>query len=630
MSPSMGSWKAEEQRTSSSAMALDRRSAQPDVSTDPFKYLHGLTGVDQPGNHIWVNVLLGCFIGVCVVTLGLRLFKMGIAHMRHVSAAANPTNQNFWAENRTRWWPWLQRHLFMAPLWNKRHNQPFQLNKVITNGTLPGRFHVLLLTLYVTSNIAYCLVLPWNRPEKHSVIAALRGRSGMLAAFNLIPTVLFALRNNPLIPLLRVSYDDFNLLHRWCARIVIIESLVHTAAWFVNTYETGHWKLVFHMLATEASYGWGLVASLIFFLIAFQASAPVRHSFYETFLNVHRLIVLFGLIGVYVHLDTHKLPQVPWMQIIFTLWGLEYFFRLARICYYNWTPRTGLTRIKVQALPGEACRVSLTLARPWVPKPGCHVHMYMPKLALWSSHPFSIAWSDIETAPTERELDALPLPVTEKSATTTAITPLPLNTPTSKTIHLICRARTGFTRTMFQKASASPNKSFTTWGLAEGPYASHHSLLSYGTVLLFAGGVGITHQVMFVRHLLSLYPSHTTATRKIVLIWSIPDTECLEWIREWMDDVLRMEGRREVLRIMMFVTRPKAGLPGWRSASETVTMLPGRPNVGEIVEKEVRDRIGAMAVTVCGSGGFADGVRAAARKRVQDGVVDFVEEAFTY
>jgi hypothetical protein len=37
-----------------------------------------------------------------------------------------------------------------------------------------------------------------------------------------------------------------------------------------------------------------------------------------------------------------------------------------------------------------------------------------------------------------------------------------------------------------------------------------------------------------------------------------------------------------------------------------------------------------MAVTVCGSGGFADDVRAAVRPWLTEGCVDFIEEAFTY
>jgi predicted ferric reductase len=52
--------------------------------------------------------------------------------------------------------------------------------------------------------------------------------------------------------------------------------------------------------------------------------------------------------------------------------------------------------------------------------------------------------------------------------------------------------------------------------------------------------------------------------------------------------------------------------------------------VQDVVDRAVIERTGALAVTVCGPGAFADSVRDAVRKRVKVGVVDFVEEAFTY
>ena len=48
------------------------------------------------------------------------------------------------------------------------------------------------------------------------------------------------------------------------------------------------------------------------------------------------------------------------------------------------------------------------------------------------------------------------------------------------------------------------------------------------------------------------------------------------------------------------------------------------------LEEEARHRVGAMAVTVCASGGMADGVRHAVRPLLTEGTVDFIEEAFTY
>lgn len=38
-----------------------------------------------------------------------------------------------------------------------------------------------------------------------------------------VPLFLFASRNNPLIKILDLSFDQFNLLHRWLGRIVTIE-----------------------------------------------------------------------------------------------------------------------------------------------------------------------------------------------------------------------------------------------------------------------------------------------------------------------------------------------------------------------------------------------------------------------
>lgn len=54
-----------------------------------------------------------------------------------------------------------------------------------------------------------------------------------MATVNLIPLILLAGRNNPLIKLLEVPYDTFNLIHRWLARIVVFETLAHVFAWAI-------------------------------------------------------------------------------------------------------------------------------------------------------------------------------------------------------------------------------------------------------------------------------------------------------------------------------------------------------------------------------------------------------------
>lgn len=185
------------------------------------------------------------------------------------------------------------------------------------------------------------------------------------------------------------------------------------------------------------------------------------------------------------------------------------------------------------------------------------------------------------------------------------------------------------TRQLYERTSSLPYQRLTIWGAIEGPYGGHETFASYGTVLLFAGGVGITHCVGYVQHLLAQYQAGTSSTQKVLLVWSIPKVETLEWVRIWMDKILCMEHRRDVLRIQIFVTKPRHR-DEVVSNTGSVQMFPGRCSPAAIIAREMQQRVGAMGVTVCGPGAFADSVRAAIRAVVTDGSVDFMEESFTY
>ena len=640
------------------------------------KYSHGLSGVSQQANYTFADVLLASFFVVMAITLGYRLYQMGNAHIRHLFTMGKWEDQRYWMYNHSYFWPRIKKHLIYAPLFRQRHNKEIQLSQAVTIGTLPSRYHSLLILLYLASNIAYCLALTWGRQREVSVVAQLRGRSGTLAALNIIPTVLFALRNNPLTWMLGVSYDTFNLFHRYCARVVIVEAIVHTICWAANTIRAGGQDQIRVSLATSTSYTWGMVATCTFSLMLILALSPLRHAFYETFLAGHRILAALALVGVWIHLGKANLPQLPYVKIAFAAWGLEWLWRSGRILYHNFSRRNGITKVTVEALPSEACRVTFDLRRPWHWKPGCHVHAYLPAFALLSSHPFSIAWAENRPRdpPLEVELQEkanFPPPSTakghpkassvsygsiherrpslptrtsnySKASGGNTIATIAENThePESANIalpqdagvtslSLVMRARTGMTRKLFEKAAASASGTITTWGAIEGPYGGHESLTSYGTVILFAGGVGITHCVGYVHHLMLQYQAGLASTQKILLVWSVPNSEALEWVRAWMDKILKMEGRRDVLRIQLFVTKPRHR-GEVISNTGSVQMFPGRCNPQTIIQKEMQERIGAMGVTVCGPGAFADAVRGAVREVVEDGAVDFVEEAFTY
>ena len=68
--------------------------------------------------------------------------------------------------------------------------------------------------------------IEWNGPIL-TKLQHLGNRSGTLAVVNMIPLVIMAGRNNPLISWLDISYNTFNLMHRWFGRIVVSFAVSH-------------------------------------------------------------------------------------------------------------------------------------------------------------------------------------------------------------------------------------------------------------------------------------------------------------------------------------------------------------------------------------------------------------------
>ena len=605
-----------------------KSSSGTESATKIIPYTYGLTGVDIPLDDsltyiLWFSVGLLFLVVLCV-----RFGQMANAQLRHLlNLNATSLQQSYWSVDRTSIWPSLKKQVFYAPLWKKRHNREIQLSRAVNVGTLPSRLHTVLLLAYLLSNVIFCLVLDYSQPKAKS-IAEFRGRTGHLALVNMIPLIVLAGRNSPLIPLLRISFDTYNLFHRWIGRVVALESFAHTIAWAWNEHDAAGMQGISKHLRESPFLAYGLLGTVALALLMLQAPSIIRHAFYESFLHIHQALAIATIIGVKVHCKIGVLPGESYIDWVIALWALERSARLFRIIYRNVSMRR-FSKVTVEALPGkgvEACRVSIELVRPWIYRPGTHTYLYLPTISFWMNHPFSIAWSDERQTPyLTPQLEKLPYTNTDVGSNTPE-----LSARTSTTISLIVAKRTGMTATLFNKARASPNGVFTTYGMVEGPYGGIDRLHSYGTVILFAAGVGITHQIGHVRDLLQGQQAGTVATQKVVLCWSVKNTETLEWIRPWMDEILQMSNRKQVLKVLLFVTQPRSAREVV-SRSETVQMFPGRCNPAVVLGKELPSRVGATAVTVCGPGAFTDEVRGAVRGVVGEGAtVDFVEESFTW
>lgn len=129
----------------------------------------------------------------------------------------------------------LNRHLLYAPLFERRHSREFRICQGRINmGTIPTRLETILITCYITLNVGFCaLAINWSQ-TLNRILQGLIGTSGTLAIINMVPLVITAGRNNPLIPILKLSFDKFNLVHRWLGRIVVFEAVIHTVAVLIH------------------------------------------------------------------------------------------------------------------------------------------------------------------------------------------------------------------------------------------------------------------------------------------------------------------------------------------------------------------------------------------------------------
>ena len=552
---------------------------------------------------IWAAIL--------VVLAVFRKVHQVLRHVRKLANLSNDSRQRYFSIPNEKF-ALIKRRLINSPLVHKRHSREFRLSPALNMGALPTRLQTQFLVAYTVLNIVHCTIsIDWHNSE--TFYEEGRNRCGTLAVLNMVPLFLLVGRSNPLIEVTGISFDTCNLLHRWLGRIVVCEAVAHGAFFVAGTIAAKGdqgWFIIQMAIKSSTFILAGVVALCTFVALLLHSPSVIRHAFYETFLTVHIALAVVATIAVSVHLK--ELPHRLFLLCAVLVWVLERASRFVMLVRRNVGP--GMTKAEVEALPGDAVRVTLRILRPWKFQPGQHIYLYMPTVGLWTSHPFSLAWSDEQ--PDFYSEKALPISRQDIIA--------------SKKLEmsLIIRRRTGFTDKIFRKAESSPGGKFTTTAFVEGPYGEQN-FRSYGTVMLFAAGVGITHQVPHVRDLVSAYAAGTCATRQILLVWIIQSPEHLEWIRPWMTQILGMERRRDVLRIQLFITRPRSTRE-IHSPSASVQMFPGKPDVGALIQKEQERQVGAMAVSVCGTGGLADDVRKATLNRCQKTAIDFYEEAFSW
>ncbi len=272
-------------------------------------------------------LVCGC---VALAVLTWVVANVLIRHVRRLVSLNNETQRYFALPSAK--FSFVKRNILYAPISRKRHNREMQLSAAVNMGTLPTRLQLLFLVGYFTTNLVFCLIdIPFHA-NFDSAASQLRNRSGVLAVVNMIPLFIMAGRNNPLIGWLNMSFDTFNLLHRWFGRIVILEALTHTLAFLIPLGVEKSWALAFSTALHVPYMMYGFVATCAFLAIGIQAASPIRHAFYETFKILHIVLAALAIAGVYYHLGLKFLPQIQFVYPVITIWIVDRVARFVGSC----------------------------------------------------------------------------------------------------------------------------------------------------------------------------------------------------------------------------------------------------------------------------------------------------------
>ncbi|KAI9369885.1 ferric reductase like transmembrane component-domain-containing protein [Aspergillus egyptiacus] len=583
-------------------------------------------------------VLGGAFVILFVARSWIRL-----QHRLRVQAILRGDDQSKFAY-RNGFMASLKKHVLYAPLLSTRHSREIRIGRRIHVGSVPLRIEALLLVGYIGLNLAFFVSLIDWWEEYQELMYQLKYAAGHLAVMNTPGLVLTAGRNNPMIPLLGIQFDTFNLLHRWIGRLIVVGGIAHMAFVVAGKVADTNMEQTTDLVWHVPFYIFGMTGVIAFVLILIQSVSPFRHAFYEAFLHLHILLAVAAFVGLWYHLRGLTQQYVLLATII--LWGLERTARLGSLIWRNWGKQRTVANIEL--LHGDVVRVNVALARNWKFEPGQYMYLYVPSLGLWTSHPFSVAWmSTYETS------------IGEKRDSRDSFNPL-LNEKPRATVSFLIKRRDGFTCKLLSRAMHSEEGQFRATAFAEGPFGGLYSLASYGTVILIAGGIGITHPMSYMQAFIEGFAAGTLAVRSVLLVWVVRSPAHLSWIHPWMTSLFRhpvLNAKEQhphqqypytsqgelSLSIQIHVTDRQCsdehpymtdGKIPWTLTPPPrvrVSIAHGKPCFSRIVEREKANQVGAMAVSVCGPGGMGDDVRLAVRRAQGGGkAVDLYEETFSW
>ncbi|BBN00036.1 ferric-chelate reductase [Marchantia polymorpha subsp. ruderalis] len=299
-----------------------------------------------------------------------------------------------------------------------------------------------------------------------------------LARSALIPFALLWIpvtRGSPLLRVIRLPWEHAVRYHIWLAQIALSLFAAH-AATFIVFFAANH--QVKHVFTWRTSPGAAVICgfcALIIGLVMWLTALPiVRRKQFDLFYNIHQFYVAF-----FILFACHVVSAVYYVAIPVLLYFIDRFIRLVQ-------SRKNVEILKARLLPSGAVELKFLTPPNFVYHPLSVVFVLLPSVSRLQWHPFSVTSSRLD----------------KKSELSICIKPIG-----------------GWTRGITdifsgRKVHRCP---FSFKASLEGPYGDEADFyLNYKTLVLIAGGIGITPFLAILRDILYRYKMNQEGLPEVI------------------------------------------------------------------------------------------------------------------
>ncbi|KAF5873007.1 putative ferric reductase transmembrane component 7 protein [Botrytis fragariae] len=331
----------------------------------------------------------------------------------------------------------------------------------------------------------------------------------------------------------RIGHDRLGVFHRWGGYLCLFLALVHTIPFYIQPVWDDGGMTVFGKLFPASRgiiYGTGIACLVPLGWLVIGSLPIVRRLAYELFVVLHIPAAIVYVAMLFWHTNNY-LTSWNYLYATVAIWALAY---LTRIGNLNWAkPWRNSFLIGDEAaitlMAENAIKVTVPTQMTW--RPGQYVYLRMPGISVFENHPFTISSLCSEDFPSEYG---------EQYRDCT----------------MVFRPFGGFTKKVLE--TATHNGPFKTYrAYLDGPYGGmQRELAAFDTVILFAGGSGITAIVSQLLNLIKRMRDGKAVTQKIEVVWALKRLESMDWFREELR-ICREYAPPDTINCQFFVTTAK-------------------------------------------------------------------------